>query len=132
MTTSAMRGSGIVLLGCLIGACTRIGHIQKTEPVRMMTFKNPHTAVAQCIQQRLRGRMQTDEAGRLVIFDSARSQQADGLTHYSVTVGPASEGGGFAEWRILSSQTTGSLSEAAIQQYWGTVQSCAANPKLVR
>src|SRR6185503_17258756 len=52
MTTSAMRVAGILVLAYLIGACTRVGHIQRNEPVRVMTFAGSPQAVAQCVQLR--------------------------------------------------------------------------------
>jgi len=134
MTTSAMRVAGILVLAYLIGACTRVGHIQRTEPVRMMTFAASPQAVAQCVQLRLGGKLQTDSAGRFVVYDSVKGRQAEGITHYAVTLGKAPEKGAFAELRVVRPAPAagpgvpGRVPSArdAINEYWQTVQDCAA------
>jgi len=134
MTTSAMRVAGILVLAYLIGACTRVGHIQRTEPVRMMTFAASPQAVAQCVQLRLGGKLQTDSAGRFVVYDSVKGRQAEGITHYAVTLGKAPVKGAFAELRVVRPAPAagpgvpGRVPSArdAINEYWQTVQDCAA------
>ena len=147
MTTSVMRVLGIVALAYLIGACTRVGHIQRVEPVQMLTFPGSHSAVAQCVQQRLNAKMSAESTDRFVVYNSAKGMQAEGITHYSITIGKAGEKGGFAEWRVLDSNAnTGNAmqrsagptpapdtkvrpSDAAVQRIWKPVQDCAAQVK---
>jgi hypothetical protein len=131
--------AGILVLAYLIGACTRVGHIQRTEPVRMMTFPASHTAVAQCVQQRLGAKLHNESFDRLVIYNSMKGRQAEGLTHYSITIGKAGEKGGFAEWRVVTPATSHApgpaplpkveLSDAVVQEIWKPVQDCAAQMK---
>ena len=136
MTTSAMRVAGILVLAYLIGACTRVGHIQRNEPVRVMTFAGSPQAVAQCVQLRLGGKLQTDSADRFVVYDSVKGRQAEGITHYAVTLGKAPEKGSFAELRVVRPAAApgpgvpGRVPSArdAINEYWQTVRDCAAKP----
>ena len=66
-----MRNTAMVIAGLLIGACTRVGHIQRTEPIRTLNFDGSHNAVALCVQQRLGGKVLEEFAGeRYVIYDS--------------------------------------------------------------
>jgi len=139
MTTQAMRILGIGLLAYLIGACTRVGHIQQNEPIRMMTYPGSHQQAAQCAQQRRGARIQMEGLERLVVYSSAKSKQAEGFTHYSVTFGRAGEKGGFAEMRVQRSPVTPGpgqppggqipLSQSAVDEFWKTVQDCAAQAK---
>jgi hypothetical protein len=138
MTTHAMRAAGIVLLACLIEACTGVGHIQRNEPVRTMKFTGDYKVVAQCVHGRLGGRIQT-EAASFVVYDAVKARQAEGITHYAVTVGPAPGKSGFAELRIMrpvshpgppSSQPPATRASAAlIDEYWKPVRDCAAQVK---
>jgi hypothetical protein len=139
MTTSAMRVAGILVLAYLIGACTRVGHIQRNEPVRMMTFAGSYQAVAQCTQQRLSARLQADGADRVVVYDSTKSKQAEGFTHYAISFGKASEKESFAEMRVQRSpvspgpgQPSGGrvpLSRSAVDEFWKAVVDCAAQAR---
>lgn len=139
MTTSAMRVLAIIALAYFIAACTRVGHIQRNEPVRMMTFAGPPQAVAQCVQLRLGAKLQTDSADRFVVYDSVKGRQAEGITHYAVTVGKAPEKGSFAELRVVRPAPApgpgvppaGRVPSArdAINEYWSTVRDCAAQAK---
>jgi len=134
MATFVARGNTVVFLACLIGACTRVGHIQQTAPVRSMTFTGSHVAVAQCVHRRLGGRIQDEGFGeRYVIYDAVKAKQADGLTHFAVTVGRREANRGFAEWRVMrptrapgpNQPPVPRLSDAALQEYWRPVQECA-------
>ena len=139
MTTRAIGSAAVFLLAVAIGACTRVGHIQRNEPVRMMKFAGSHEAAAQCIQQRLGGKLQTDSAERLVVYDSVKGRQAEGITHYAVTVGKAPEKGSFAELRVVRPAPAPGpgvppasrvpSARDAINEYWTTVQDCAAQAK---
>jgi len=137
MTTRATRSAVIFLLACLIGACTRVGHIQRAEPVRMMTFAGSHQAVAQCTQQRLSAKLRVEGFDSYVVFNSAKGRYSDGFTHYAITFGKAGEKGGFAEMRVQRpAASTGPgapgpvpLSEPAVDEFWKTVQDCAAAAK---
>ena len=138
MATFVARGSAVVFLALLIGACTRVGHIQQTPPVRSMTFNGSHAAVAQCVHRRLGGRIQEEGFGeRYVIYDAVKAKQSDGLTHFAVTVGRRDADKGFAEWRVLrptrapgpNQPPVPRLSDAAFQDYWQPVQECAAQTK---
>lgn len=134
MTTFVARGSAMVFLACLIGACTRVGHIQQTAPIRSMTFTGSHVAVAKCVHQRLGGRIYDEGFGeKYVIYDAVKTRQADGLTHFAVTVGMRDATRGFVEWRVLrptrapgpNQPPVPRLSDAALQEYWRPVQECA-------
>ena len=57
------------------------------EPVRTTKFTGSHKAVAQCIQQRTGGKVQDEGFGeKYVIYDSVKGLEAQGLTHYAITV----------------------------------------------
>jgi len=139
MTKSAIQVLGIILLAYLIGACTKVGHIQRNDPVRMMTFPGSPQDAAQCAQQRLAAKTKMEGIERVVVYSSARSMQSQGFTHYSVTFGKAGEKGGFAEMRVeraVASPGPGQptagpvpLSQSAVDQLWKTVQDCAAQIK---
>lgn len=139
MTTSTGRVAGILLLAYVIGACTKVGHIQQNEPVRMMTFPGSAQAAAQCTQQRLGAKTRMEGIERVVVYNSAKSRQSQGFTHYAITFGKAGEKGGFAEMRVqraVASPGPGQpsagavpLSNAAVDEFWKTVQDCAALTK---
>jgi hypothetical protein len=136
MTTRAIRCAAIFLVALWIGACTNVGHIQRQDPVRTMTFAGSPQAAAKCLQGRLGGKLQTDSAGRLVVYDAVKGRQSEGITHYAITMGKAGEKGGFAELRVMRpapapgpSLPPGSRvpsAQYAINEYWRTVHQCAA------
>jgi len=107
MTTRAISSAAIFLLAVAIGACTRVGHIQRNEPVRMMKFAGSHEAAAQCIQQRLGGK--AAEKGSFAELRIVRPAPAPGPgVPPSSRVPPARD---------------------ATNEYWKTVQDCAAQAK---
>lgn len=136
--TRGMRKTAIVVAGLLIAACTRVGHVQRTEPIRTLSFDGSHKAVAVCVQQRLGGKVQHEFAGdRYVIYDSVKGGRQQGLTHYSVSVASAGPERGFAEWRVVrpsaepgpSGRPAPPLSLEALRRYWAPVEECAAQAK---
>jgi hypothetical protein len=136
--TAIARHSAIVAAGCLTAACTQLGHIQQTEPIRVLYFNGSPKTLAMCVQSRLGGKVREEFSGaRYVIYDSVRAQAAQGLTHYSVTVGSRGPDGGFAEWRVIrtgrepgpAGRPAPPLAREAHQQYWGPVEQCAAMAK---
>jgi hypothetical protein len=129
------RITAIIVAGFLIAACTQVGHIQQTEPIRTLNFNGSHQALAMCVQSRLGGKVREEFGGaRYVIYDSVRAQAAKGLTHYSVTIGNFGAERGFAEWRVIrtgrepgpSGRPPPPLSVDALRQYWVPVEQCAA------
>lgn len=139
MTRNAARGA-VVLLGLFVVACTRVGHIQQTEPIRTLNFSGSHKAVAQCIQRRLGSKVHDDSFGeRYVLYDSTKGRQAEGLTHYSITVAKVGPDAGLAEWRIVTPARgpgptqwpprTPELSRALLDEFWKPVEECAAQAK---
>jgi len=135
--TQALRSGAIIVAGLLIGACVQLGDIQQTKPVRTLQFTGSHQAVAQCVRQRVGGKVQDDSLGeRYVIYDSAKGNEREGLTHYAITVGRTGPDKGFAEWRIMRPARQAGpgtaarpLTNAMVQQYWTPVQECAARAK---
>jgi hypothetical protein len=137
--TRTIRYLAIIPLAFMAGACVQVGHIQQTKPVRTLEFTGSHKSVAQCIQRRVGGKVQDDSFGeRYVIYDSAKRNQAEGLTHYAITVGRIGADKGFAEWRIMRPPSDGppsarrpipKLSDTMLEQYWKPVQDCAAQAK---
>lgn len=135
--TQAMRNTTIVVLALLAGSCVTLAHIQQTQPIRTLQFTGDHKAVAQCVHRRLGGKVQDDSFGeRYVIYDSAKANEMQGLTHSAVTVGRTSPDKGFAEWRIMRparqagpGTSARPLTNAMVQQYWRPVQDCAAQAK---
>src|SRR5687767_10082352 len=130
-----MRNAVIVTLALLVGACMRVGHIQQTTPIRVLYFTGSPKAMAQCVRQRVGGKVQEDSLGdRYVIYDSVKEKQNEGLTHYAITIGKTEAGKGFAEWRILtpprqagpSAPPPPRLTPAAVREFWTPVQDCAA------
>ena len=135
--TQAVRKGAIIVAGLLMAACVQLGDIQRTKPVRTLQFTGSHKAVAQCIHQRVGGKVQDDSFGeRYVLYDSAKGHEREGLTHYAITVGRTGPDNGFAEWRIMTpprqagpGTSARSLTNAMVQQYWTPVQECAARAK---
>jgi hypothetical protein len=141
MTRVAHKG-GIIALVFLVGACVRVGNIQKEEPVRTTKFTGSPKTFAQCVRQRLGGQLQEESfASRYVIFDSVKSAEREyGITHYSVTIAPAGDNEGVAALRVVTSKqdygnvaggrpSTQSLEDAMMQKFWTPVESCAAQVK---
>jgi hypothetical protein len=124
----------IICLALLLGACVTVAQIQETKPIRALQFAGSHKAVAQCIQQRLGGKVQDDSLmERYVIYNSVKGHERDGLTHYAITVGRIGPDKGYAEWRIMRPARQAGpgtfarpLTNAMVEQYWKPVQDCAA------
>ncbi len=145
--THTIRNAAIIAVLFLLGSCVGAGRIQQREPVRTTTFTGSHKFVAQCVQQRLGGRVQDENFGeKYVIYNSAKREADQGLTHYSITVARTGPDQGVAEWRIVAppeaspydgavrsipggGQTRGGLTDASVQRYWAPVQDCAALAK---
>ena len=131
MTTLVARIAAIAVLACLIGACTSVGDIQRQTPVRTMKFSGDPQLVARCAHERLGGKLRSDGYDRQVIYDSVKSRQSEGITHYAVTFGKG-ENGGFAELRILRPPRAPGPgvppaprpSAALIAEYWNPVVQC--------
>lgn len=132
------RNAIIVLSAFLVGACVRLGHIQQTVPIRTIYFSGSHKTVAQCVLQRLGGQLQVDTLQeQLIIYDSAKGRQTEGLTHYSITIGKAPADRGFAEMRVVrpargpgpSTTPVPVLTDAVIRTYWDPVLDCIAQAK---
>ena len=141
MATSTPSISGIFFCALLIGACTSVGDIQQTGPIRSMSFAGSHVSVAQCVHRRVGGRIQEEGFGaRYVIYDAVKARQAEGLTHFSVTVARRDPTIAFAELRVLRpSRAPGPnqppvppLSQAVVEEYWRPVQQCAAEAEAAR
>jgi hypothetical protein len=88
------------------------------------------------VQRRLGGRVQQfPSEQKYVIYNAVKGAHADGLTHYSITVGQRGPAAGFAEWRVMTSATIdrnpgrSRLTTNAVQQYWAPVEDCAAQAK---
>jgi hypothetical protein len=129
---SGAIASGLALL---LGACVTLDQIQRTSPIYATSFTGSHKAVAQCVHQRLGGRLHEDPFERkYVIYNAVKASHAEGLTHYAITVGQRSSDLGFAEWRVMTAATSdrnprraiSRLSSTAVQQYWAPVEDCAA------
>jgi hypothetical protein len=137
--TTAIRYAAILALAFVAGACVRVGHIQQTQPVRTLQFTGSAAYVAKCVHTRLGGKIQDASFGdRIVIYNSAKGQSREGLTHYSITIDQLAKDYGLAEWRIMTPPSDGTpasnrgspqLSESAVRQYWGPVEECAAQAK---
>jgi hypothetical protein len=130
-----MRNAAAVIpLALLLGACVTVAQIQETKPIRALQFTGSHKVVAQCIQQRLGGKVQDDAlVERYVIYNSVKGHERDGLTHYAITVGRVGPEKGYAEWRIMRPARQAGpgtparpLTSAMVEQYWKPVQDCAA------
>lgn len=134
-----LRNAIIIVTVFLLEACVKLGHIQQTEPVRSTRFSGSHKAMAQCVRERLGGRLQEESFGeRYVIYEAVKGRSSEGLTHYAVTVIKLSPDEGMAEWRVMATPTHGTttgrypapkLSDAAVEEYWNPVQECAARVK---
>ena len=123
----------IAPLACALGACVSVGQIQQTKPLRTLQFDGSHKAMAQCVQQRLGGKRQEESYGeRYIIYDSAKSHERDGLTHWAVTLAANGPDKRSAEWRIMRparqagpGTSARPLSRAMVDLYWTPVQECA-------
>ena len=128
------NAAAIIPLTLLLGACVTVSQIQETKPVRALQFTGSHKAVAQCIQQRLGGKVQDDSLmERYVVYNSVKGNEREGLTHYAITIGRAGPDKGYAEWRIMRPARQAGpgtlarpLTNAMVDQYWKPVQDCAA------
>jgi len=148
-----IRNTAMMAALVLLGACVSVGRIQQTEPVRTTKFTGSHKVVAQCIQQRIGGKVQDDSFGeKYVIYNSVKGQEAQGLTHYAITVARTGANQGIAEWRIVYPASIsgpemtqhraadpgglqappGTLTDAAVQRYWGPVEDCVAGAKSLK
>jgi hypothetical protein len=128
----------ISVLAFVLGACVQVGQIQQAKPIRTLSFTGPHTAVAQCVRQRLGGKVQDEGFGeKYVIYDAVKGRQSEGLTHWAVTVGRSAADKGFAELRVMRPQrgpgpatvAPAPLTAAVVQEYWDPVRECAARGK---
>jgi len=148
-----IRNAAMMAALVLLGACVSVGRIQQTEPVRTTKFTGSHKVVAQCIQQRIGGKVQDDSFGeKYVIYNSVKGQEAQGLTHYAITVARIGANQGIAEWRITRPgqasgpempgdrasdpggfrAPSGTLADAAVRFYWGAVEDCVAGAKSLK
>ena len=127
-----------VVCGLAIPAvgCVNLQEIQQRHPIRSLVFNGSYQAVAGCVQQRLRGKVSDDSLGqRYVIYDSVKSMEMQGLTHYSITIGHWSIEQGYAQWRIVEPGSAGGrnrripLADTAVRQIWAPVEECAANAR---
>jgi hypothetical protein len=131
MTTSVARFAAIIVLAHAAFACTNLGQIQREKPVRTMKFSADTQLVARCVQGRLGGKLQAYVDGYLVVYDAVKARQMEGITHYSVTLGPG-EKGGVAELRIVQPvrghgpnlPPPPRASAALINEYWNPVVQC--------
>jgi hypothetical protein len=132
----SLRALAITVPAFVLGACVQVGQIQQTTPIRTMSFAGPHKDVAQCVRQRLGGRVQDEGFGeKYVIYDAVKGRQSEGLTHWAVTVGRsvAAPDRGFAELRVMRPQrgpgpatvAPPPLTAAVVQEYWDPVRQCA-------
>ena len=135
-----VRNAVIIVAAFSLEACVKVGHIQQTEPVRTTRFTGSHKAMAQCVHNRLGGKLQEESSGdRYVIYDAVKGRSYDGLTHYALTVRKLTADEGSAEWRVMATPKHGTgsrlrpsgpqLSEATVQEFWAPVQECAARLK---
>lgn len=136
----------------LLASCVSVEQIQKTTPVRTMTFTGSHKAVAQCVHLRVGGKVQDENFGeKYIVYDSVKGQQDQGLTHYAITFARMGADQGIAEWRVYYPETRsgrdmpadrtanrggkrsgkGRLSDAAVQRYWAPVEDCVAEAKRI-
>lgn len=135
--TPAARNTAILAMALFLSACVSVGQIQQSAPVRTMKFSGSHKLVAQCVQQRLGGRVQDEAFGeKYIIYDAAKSRQADGFTHYAITVTNRGGNEGFAELRFKRPERGAGpgprpprLTAAVIREYWSPVQECAERAK---
>src|SRR5262245_25005712 len=135
---TVMRAAATLALALLSASCVTVDHIQQQPAVRTMKFTGSHKSLAQCIQQRLGGKVRDEAFGdKYVVYDAVKGRQTEGLTHYAVTVGAAGAEQGFAELRVMRpARATGPnqppparLTVDAIREYWSPVQECAAQAK---
>jgi hypothetical protein len=143
LTKQGLCRATIVALVFFVGACVQVGHIQQTQPVRSLSFTGSHKTVAQCVHQRLGGRVLDEFGSRYVIYDSVKGEQQEyGITHYSVTIAQVSTNKGIAELKVVTPKedTTGGgvnpggrptaeLPDATVQRFWTPVVDCAAQAK---
>lgn len=140
--TRVVHKGGVIALVFLVGACVRVGNIQKEEPIRTMKFTGSPKTFAQCVHQRLGGQLQEESfASRFVVYDSVKgSQNTYGITHYSVTIAPAGDNEGVAALRVVTPKDGPSMTnapgsspssqkDATMQTFWTPVESCAVQVK---
>jgi hypothetical protein len=146
-----VRKVTVVFALFLLASCTSVGRIQQTEPVRTAKFTGSNRSVAQCIQQRVGGKVQDEGFGqRYIVYDSVKNLESLGLTHYAFTIARTGPDQGVVEWRVMSPQLgtdpqserlrsyanpgatplpPGTLADAAVRRFWDPAQDCAARAK---
>lgn len=136
----ATRNAVTIAALFMLGACVSVGRIQQSEPVRTTKFTGSPKAVADCIQQRLGGKIQYEGYGdRAVIYDSVKNMREQGLTHYAITVAKTGPDQGVVEWRIQRPVDTSGpsaketpLTPSAVGRIWAPAEECAARAKSLK
>ena len=144
----ALRATASIGMVFLLGACVRLGHIQREDPIRTLEFTGSHKAIAGCAQQRVGGKVQDQAFGSsYVVYDSVKGAQRNlGITHYSITFADSGNNRGVATLRFVSARGEDMMAyratpigggaqrpdgpvDAAFQKYWTPVVNCAAQTK---
>jgi len=123
-----MRQAATISLLFLVQACTGLADIQETTPIRTAKFAGSHQAVAQCIRDRIGGRVTGAEFGepadRLIVYDSVKGFSPKGVSHYSMTITKTGTDQGIVEWRIIN-QSLAPLADTMVQHFWTPALECA-------
>jgi hypothetical protein len=116
----------------LLGACADLVNIQETAPIRTAKFTGSHQAVAQCIHDRIGGKVTGAEFGeagdRLIVYDSVKFLSHLGMSHYSFTILKTGLNQGIVEWRIINQQLA-PMADETVQRFWIPAQECAQPAK---
>ena len=111
----------------LVAACTvrHFTDITATKPVYEVSFSGSHQAFIQCVKTALRGKTAQDPAMKdgLIVYDSEKWFDEEGLTHYAVSIQPTGPSTSRAVFRKLPEGKP--MSDRVISRFWRPVERCA-------
>lgn len=112
----------LTILTLSVTACIRLAHLEKTPPTRTVEFSGNHAEVAQCVFERVGGKVHKDPLNkRIAVFDSVNFLQPQGVTHYALIFIERPNGGGLAEFR---KRPEGPIDNSMITRFWTPVEQC--------
>ena len=120
-----MRRVGVVSLLAFLASCVSYLDIEKTKPVFEASFAGSHRAVARCVQTALDGKPVNDplNENRIIIFNSEKAYEWQGLTHYSISFEKTGENTGTVQFRKLPDGPK--LGTSATKAFLDPVKRCA-------
>ena len=118
-----MNPSVPIALCALLAACTAVGDVRTTDPVRKLDFAGDYKAAAECVTSRLGGKVRADPSRKTVfIHDSVKGFYLAGIQSYDIKIFEVAPNRVTAEWRKLP---PGPMGEKVVRRFWSPVRECA-------